>query len=105
MLNFKSYYSGSSGNLYTVDDGRTKILIEAGVSVKKIKEALGFKLSEISFALLSHSHGDHSKAAKDIGRNGIPLYTSRGTIDALKLSGHLIISYYKLRRGAPFFCY
>lgn len=90
MLNFKSYYSGSSGNFYTVDDGRAKILIEAGVPVKKIKEALGFKLSEISFALLSHSHADHSKAAKDVMRAGISLYTSQGTIDALELSGHCI---------------
>ena len=40
MLNFCSLYSGSSGNCLFVETQNTKLLIDAGVSLKKIEEAL-----------------------------------------------------------------
>lgn len=40
MLNFCSLYSGSSGNSLFVETENTKLLIDAGVSLKKIEEAL-----------------------------------------------------------------
>ena len=40
MLNFCSLYSGSSGNCLFVESDNTKILIDAGVSLKKIENAL-----------------------------------------------------------------
>ena len=40
MLNFCSLYSGSSGNSLFVESKNTKLLIDAGVSLKKIEEAL-----------------------------------------------------------------
>ena len=40
MLNFCSLYSGSSGNSLFVETKNTKILIDAGVSSKKIENAL-----------------------------------------------------------------
>lgn len=40
MLNFCSLYSGSSGNCLFVESENTKLLIDAGVSLKKIEEAL-----------------------------------------------------------------
>ena len=40
MLNFCSLYSGSSGNCLFVETDHTKILIDAGVSLKKIEQAL-----------------------------------------------------------------
>jgi hypothetical protein len=56
MLLIKNYYSGSSGNLYSIDNGTTKILIEAGAPIKKIKESLNFGLSVVPGALISHRH-------------------------------------------------
>jgi len=87
-MEFKSYASSSKGNLYTLSDGQETILIECGLSIKEIKKALGFGLSGISFCLLTHAHFDHSKAAADIMKAGIDIYTSQGTIDALGLVGH-----------------
>ena len=62
MLNFCSLYSGSSGNSLFVETENTKILVDAGMSCKKIEEALNsiesfsiIKLrlaSSISFILL-----------------------------------------------------
>ncbi len=40
MLNFCSLYSGSSGNCLFVETTNTKLLIDAGVSFKKIEEGL-----------------------------------------------------------------
>lgn len=37
MLNFCSLYSGSSGNSLFVETENTKLLIDAGVSSKKLK--------------------------------------------------------------------
>ena len=40
MFNFCSLYSGSSGNSLFVESENTKLLVDAGVSSKKIEEAL-----------------------------------------------------------------
>ncbi len=40
MLNFCSLYSGSSGNCLYAETQNTKILIDAGVSLKKIEQGL-----------------------------------------------------------------
>lgn len=40
MLNFCSLYSGSSGNCLYIETENTKLLVDAGVSLKKIEEAL-----------------------------------------------------------------
>ena len=39
MLNFRSLYSGSSGNSLLVQTEHTNLLIDAGVSSKKIESA------------------------------------------------------------------
>jgi len=90
MVEFKSYASSSAGNFYTVSDGHTKLMIECGIPVRKIKEALNFKLSEIQGCLASHVHQDHIKAANDIMKAGIDLYALRETIEAADLSGHRV---------------
>ena len=40
MFNFCSLYSGSSGNCLYIETENTKLLVDAGVSLKKIEEAL-----------------------------------------------------------------
>lgn len=40
MLNFCSLYSGSSGNCLFVETENTKLLIDSGVSLKKIEQGL-----------------------------------------------------------------
>lgn len=88
MIKIKSYASSSKGNLYTVDDGETKLLLEAGIPIKKIKQGLNYSLSGVAGCLISHAHLDHSKAANDIMKAGIDCYMTHGTSDALGLEGH-----------------
>ena len=80
--------SGSKANCYRVSDGRTNLLIECGLPIHRIQEGLHFRLSEIHGVLVSHCHQDHAKAAKDLLRRGIDVYTSRLTAEALGLTGH-----------------
>ena len=87
-MKFVQHYSGSSGNLYTVesDDGH-RLIIDPGVTWKKVRKALDYDLSGIVAALLSHEHKDHSKAVEDILAAGIDVYSSAGTFEALGLTG------------------
>jgi phosphoribosyl 1,2-cyclic phosphodiesterase len=87
-VNFTSFASSSRGNLYRLSNGENALLIEAGLPLKEIKKALGFKLSGISGCLLTHEHQDHAKAARDLMKSGVDIYCTRGTAEALSLDGH-----------------
>jgi len=86
-VTFTVHASGSKGNLYTLTDGTTTLLIDPGLPIAKIRRALNFGLSKIDFALLSHSHADHSKGASGVLRAGIDLYTGEATIKELGIEG------------------
>ena len=77
--------SGSSGNCYRVSDGKTSLLLEAGLPIKKIKEGCDFDLSSISAALISHEHKDHSLAINDLMHAGVDVYMTEGTAQAAKV--------------------
>lgn len=82
--------SGSKGNCYKINNKNTALLIECGIPYKKIQEALNFKTTDIDGVLVSHEHGDHSKACKDLVKAGVNLYMTRGTKEALKLESHRV---------------
>lgn len=84
--------SGSSGNCYKISNEDTTLLIECGIPYKKIQESLNFKTTDIDGVLVSHEHGDHSKACKDLIKAGVNLYMTKGTKEALKLDGHRVKS-------------
>ena len=82
--------SGSSGNCYKVSNEDTTLLIECGIPYKKIQQALNFKTTDIDGVLVSHEHGDHAKACKDLIKAGVNLYMTKGTKEALKLESHRV---------------
>lgn len=89
MITVASFASSSGGNLYRVTDGAgSSLLLECGVPIKKLREALGHRLHEIHGVLISHEHMDHAKAAKDVLKAGVNVYCSKGTADALGISDH-----------------
>lgn len=87
---FQSLASSSSGNGYLVTDGQTHILIECGLSHKKLQQACGFKLTSLDAVLISHEHKDHSQCVDKILSSGIPVYLSQGTAQALDLPEKLL---------------
>lgn len=84
---FTALASSSAGNAYIVDDNDTRILLECGVSHKKLKELSGFSLSQFAGCLVSHEHKDHAKAVNDLIKDGMKIYMSEGTADALEMQG------------------
>lgn len=88
MIDIQCLGSSSAGNAYRITDGHTALLLEAGFPFKSLQRALNFRMTDIAGCLISHEHGDHSKAAKDVMKAGIPIYTGQGTADVLGLSGH-----------------
>jgi phosphoribosyl 1,2-cyclic phosphodiesterase len=90
MIRFRSIASSSAGNCYHVTDGRTELLIEAGIRFADIRKALDFRVSRLAGVLISHEHMDHSRAAADLAKAGVNVYVSAGTAAARGLSGHRI---------------
>ena len=89
-MEIKVFASGSSGNAYLVSDEKTTLLLDAGIPLREIQVACGFKVRMIDGCLITHSHKDHSKAAEGLTKLGVEIYTSQGTIDACRLTGHRI---------------
>ncbi len=83
MLKVATLASGSSGNCAVVSDGRVHILIDAGVSTRRISQglkALGLELRHISGVLITHEHIDHVAALPVMCRQmDAPLFTAEGT--------------------------
>lgn len=88
MIDVRTIGSGSSGNCYLVNINNTKILLECGLPFKKIQKALNYKVSDIDFCLVTHEHMDHAKAVKDLMKAGVDCYMTKGTAEALGVSGH-----------------
>lgn len=88
MIDIKVIGSGSSGNCYLANINGTQLLLECGLPFKTIQKALGYKTSDILACLITHEHIDHSKATKDVIKNGIDVLMTRGTADVLEIFGH-----------------
>ncbi|MCX7747141.1 MAG: MBL fold metallo-hydrolase [Clostridia bacterium] len=88
MIKICSLFSGSSGNAIFIKTERSKILIDAGLSGKRITEALcsiGENPLELSAILVSHEHSDHIRGAGIISRKfNIPIYANENTWVAME---------------------
>ncbi|MDB4868277.1 MAG: fold metallo-hydrolase [Cohnella sp.] len=88
MIDIQPLASSSAGNAYKVSDGKTTLLLEAGIRFSDIRKALEFRLSQVAGCLITHEHGDHVKSASELMKAGVNIYASQGTLDGAKLSGH-----------------
>lgn len=89
MIEFLALASSSAGCSYRVGCGRhAPLLIDAGLSFGMIQRGLAFEVSSLAGVLISHAHGDHSKAIPALMRHGVDVYASAETWEILKLSGH-----------------
>lgn len=83
MITLVSLYSGSSGNAIYISCKNTKILVDAGLSGRKIEDALlsiGENICNIQAVLISHEHMDHIMGAGVLARRyGIPIYANERT--------------------------
>lgn len=77
--------SSSQGNCYILENDTEILLIELGVSFNKVKQALGYDLSNVKGVLVSHEHGDHAKYTNDALFYGLDVFMSKGTRSKLSL--------------------
>lgn len=83
MTRFCTFASGSGGNAALVSVGNTHILIDMGVSCRRICQSLA-KLElvpdDLSAVLITHEHGDHiAGLATYIKKNKTPIITTSAT--------------------------
>ena len=73
--------SGSSGNCTLITEGETAVLIDAGISARRITTALAqLELSpaQLSGILITHEHTDHVSGLKTLLKNfDIPIFAPR----------------------------
>jgi len=91
-MRFTSLASSSRGNAYLLQtDGASPLLLEAGLPIKQLRDKLrvhGVSLSDLAGCLVSHEHGDHSKAVKDLLKASVDCYMTPGTAFKLGIQGH-----------------
>lgn len=93
MARFAPLFSGSSGNCVAVGSREHYILIDAGVSAKRIRDALlmrGFDPAGLAAVFVTHEHTDHVTGLRVLtSRGNVPVYATAGTLCALDPMGHL----------------
>ena len=92
-MKFEALASSSAGNAYIVTDRDTRILLECGVSHKKLQKLSGFSLSEFQACLVSHEHKDHAKSVSELIERGMEVYMSQGTAEALETEAVTLIEH------------
>ena len=82
-----SIASGSSGNCIYIGSDNTHILVDAGISNKRIEQGLnevGLKGAELDGIVVTHEHSDHVKGLGVLARKyRLPVYGTRGTLDKI----------------------
>lgn len=87
-MKFGTIASGSSGNCLYAGTEKTEILIDAGISCKRIVEGLeafGTGGNRIKAIMITHEHSDHIQGLGVLSRKfHIPMYATDKTIQAIK---------------------
>jgi phosphoribosyl 1,2-cyclic phosphodiesterase len=86
-MEFCTIASGSSGNCTFVGNDHVSLLIDAGISGKRIEEGLnkaGRSGKDLDGILITHEHIDHIRSIGVLARKyKVPVYATGGTMDYL----------------------
>lgn len=92
MLEFVSFGSGSSGNCYYLGNDEGAVLIDAGISIRRLKRYMkeyGLTFSNVRGILITHDHADHVKAVGHVSQEyNLPVYTTELAHKGLARSNH-----------------
>lgn len=90
-MEFYTLASSSSGNAALVRSGGTSILLDAGISARRIAQALsllGMTPEDLDAILITHEHSDHVNGIATLTKKyAVPVYASRGTAHFLPQAG------------------
>jgi len=86
-MRLTSIASGSSGNCIYIGSDTTHLLVDVGISGKRVEEGvntLGLSMADINGILITHEHSDHIAGLGVLARRyGIPIYATVGTKAAI----------------------
>ena len=86
-MRLMSIASGSSGNCIYVGDDNTHILIDAGISKKRVEEGLnsiGLTVGDLDAVFVTHEHSDHIGGLGVLTRKCMaPVYATKGTLEGI----------------------
>ena len=87
-MEIRVFASGSSGNCLLLSSGRSHILIDAGISKRRIEQSLalsGLSMREIGGVLITHEHSDHISGLKMLIKYyPVPVYAPRTVANRLR---------------------
>lgn len=80
--------SGSGGNSIYIQNGSTRVLVDAGLTGKQIElrlDSIGVNPATLQGIVVSHEHSDHMKGVGVMARRyGFPVWMTQGTLDGSK---------------------
>lgn len=86
-MRFVSIASGSNGNCIYLGTEHTHILIDAGISCKRIDtgiQELGIKSDELGGIFITHEHSDHIQGLRIFSKkHGVPIYGTEKTLQEI----------------------
>ena len=89
-----SIASGSSGNCIYIGSDNTHVLVDAGISNKRIEQGLneiGLKGSELDGVVITHEHSDHIKGLGVLARkHHVPIYGTKETLEEVAANTKLV---------------
>ena len=94
MLEVTVLASGSAGNALLVRGDGTAVLVDAGLSAKRLLERLAEceqSVEELTGILLTHEHSDHTSALQTLSKRCVlPLYSNSFTAEAVQQGGRKV---------------
>ena len=98
--------SGSSGNCAYLETDDCRLLIDAGLSARQIRQRLlgiGRTPENLTGILITHEHTDHTQGLGVLaGKLGVPIYCNRLTREAIGSQFHAPLNYRLFATGATF---
>jgi len=87
-MRFCSFASGSSGNCEYIGDGETNLLLDTGISTKRIVNGLEYvdvAPENVDGILITHEHSDHIKGLVVYeSKYKVPIYATEGTLKGIE---------------------
>jgi len=88
LITLHTLASGSEGNCLLLSAGDTHILVDAGISCRRINTALGelgLSLRDVAAVFITHEHSDHISGLQTmVRRHEMPIYTGPATARQLQ---------------------
>lgn len=82
--------SGSGGNATLVSDGESTVLVDVGISprrISKLMQPFGLSIDDIGALFITHSHTDHFAGLESFAkRRNVPVFASEETASSIDLA-------------------